>query len=139
MTTYLAAEANPTRNTGAIRLYDEAAFAGMRRACQLTGSCLDELAAIVEPGLPTEAIGRVVYDFAIANDAVPATLNYRGYTKSVCTSINHVVCHGIPNDKPLKEGDIVNFDVTFIVDGWHGDSSRMYPVGRIKRAAEINS
>ncbi|UIJ73555.1 type I methionyl aminopeptidase [Aurantimonas sp. HBX-1] len=136
MTTYLAAEANPTRNTGAIRLYDAAAFDGMRRACQLTARCLDELAAIVEPGLPTEAIDRFVYDFAIANDAVPATLNYRGYTKSVCTSINHVVCHGIPNDKPLKEGDIVNIDVTLIVDGWHGDSSRMYPVGRIKRAAE---
>ncbi|HEX2018213.1 MAG TPA: type I methionyl aminopeptidase [Aurantimonas sp.] len=136
MTTYLAAEANPTRNTGAIRLYDEAGFAGMRRACQLTARCLDELAAIVVPGLPTEAIDRFVYDFAVANDAVPATLNYRGYTKSVCTSINHVVCHGIPNDKPLKEGDIVNIDVTLIVDGWHGDSSRMYPVGRVKRAAE---
>ena len=68
--------------------------------------------------------------------ALPATLNYRGYTKSSCTSINHVVCHGIPDDKPLRDGDIVNIDVTFILDGWHGDSSRMYPVGEIKRAAE---
>ena len=68
--------------------------------------------------------------------ALPATLMYRGYTKSTCTSINHVVCHGIPNDKPLKEGDIVNIDVTLILDGWHGDSSRMYPVGEIPRRAE---
>jgi len=68
--------------------------------------------------------------------ALPATLMYRGYTKSTCTSINHVVCHGIPNDKPLKSGDIVNIDVTFILDGWHGDSSRMFPVGEIPRRAE---
>ena len=68
--------------------------------------------------------------------AMPATLNYRGYTKSSCTSINHVVCHGIPDDKPLRDGDIVNIDVTYMLDGWHGDSSRMYPVGQIKRAAE---
>ncbi len=136
MTTYLEAEANPARNTGAIRLYDLAAFDGMRRASQLTAICLDGLAAIVEPGVTTQAIDDFVVDFALEHEAVPATLNYRGYTKSVCTSINHVVCHGIPNDKPLKEGDIVNIDVTLIVDGWHGDSSRMYPVGKLKRAAE---
>ncbi|HEY9055603.1 MAG TPA: type I methionyl aminopeptidase [Aurantimonas sp.] len=136
MTTYLEAEPNPTRNTGAIRLYDAPAFEGMRRACQLTARCLDGLAAIVEPGVTTETINRYVVDFALANNAFPATLNYRGYGKSVCTSINHVVCHGIPNDKPLKEGDIVNIDVTFILNGYHGDSSRMYPVGRVKRAAE---
>ena len=136
MTTYLEAEANPARNTGAIRLYELSAFAGMRRASQLTALCLDGLAEFVEPGVTTQAIDDFVVDFALKNDAVPATLNYRGYTKSVCTSINHVVCHGIPNDKPLKEGDIVNIDVTLIVDGWHGDTSRMYPVGRLKRAAE---
>ena len=136
MTTYLEAEANPARNTGAIRLYDLAAFDGMRRASQLTAICLDGLAAIVEPGVTTQAINDFVVDFALEHEAVPATLNYRGYMKSVCTSINHVVCHGIPNDKPLKEGDIVNIDVTLIVDGWHGDSSRMYPVGKLKRAAE---
>ena len=68
--------------------------------------------------------------------ALPATLGYNGYTKSSCISINHVVCHGIPSDKPLRDGDIVNIDVTLIVDGWHGDSSRMYPVGDVKRAAE---
>ena len=67
---------------------------------------------------------------------LPATLNYRGYSKACCTSINHVVCHGIPNDKPLRNGEIVNIDVSFVVDGWHGDSSRMYAVGEIPRAAE---
>ncbi len=136
MTTYLEAEANPQRNTGSIRLYDEAAFAGMRKACQVTARCLDELAGLVAPGVPTQVLDDFVFDFAMRNGALPATLNYRGYTKSTCTSINHVVCHGIPNEKPLKEGDIVNIDVTLIVDGFYGDSSRMYPVGRIKRAAE---
>ncbi|KQT86278.1 type I methionyl aminopeptidase [Aurantimonas sp. Leaf443] len=136
MTTYLEAEANPIRNTGVIRLYDAAAFEGMRRACQTTARCLDSLVPLVQPGVTTEAIDAHVYDFAVANGALPATLNYRGYTKSVCTSINHVVCHGIPNDKPLREGDIVNIDVTLIIDGWHGDASRMYPVGPVKRSAE---
>ncbi|KAA0970736.1 type I methionyl aminopeptidase [Aureimonas fodinaquatilis] len=136
MITYLQAEANPQRNTGTIRLYDEAAFEGMRRACQLTARCLDELAELVAPGVPTQVIDDFVLRFAMDNGALPATLNYRGYMKSVCTSINHVVCHGIPSEKPLREGDIVNIDVTLIVDGFYGDSSRMYPVGKIKRAAE---
>ncbi len=136
MTTYVDATDAPTRNTGAIRLYDEAGFEAMRRACQLTARCLDSLAEIVKPGITTRAIDDHVVAFAKAHDTVSATLNYRGYPASVCTSINHVVCHGMPNDKPLREGDIVNIDVTFIVDGWHGDSSRMYPVGQIKRAAE---
>ena len=75
-------------------------------------------------------------DFAIKHGAIPAPLNYRGFPKSICTSVNHVVCHGIPNDKPLKEGDIVNIDVTLILDGWHGDTSRMYAVGHVSRRAE---
>ncbi|MCQ8782735.1 type I methionyl aminopeptidase [Mangrovibrevibacter kandeliae] len=136
MISYLEAEANPVRNTGAIRLYDAAAFEGMRKACQLTARCLDSLVDIVKPGVTTDTIDAHVLAFALANDTVPATLNYRGYTKSTCTSINHVVCHGIPNDKPLRDGDIVNIDVTLIVDGYYGDSSRMYPVGKPKRAAE---
>lgn len=136
MTTYLEADAGPVRNSGQIRLYDAAAFEGMRKACQLTARCLDELATLVKPGVTTNAIDRFVLEFGLDNGAIPATLNYRGYTKSSCTSINHVVCHGIPDDKPLREGDIVNIDVTYILDGWHGDSSRMYPVGVIKRAAE---
>ncbi|CCM75507.1 type I methionyl aminopeptidase [Rhizobium mesoamericanum] len=136
MVNYIEASSAPSKNTGAIRLYGPEAFEGMRKACQVTARCLDELASIVRPGLPTDAIDRLVFEFGMDNGAIPATLNYRGYTKSTCTSINHVVCHGIPDAKPLREGDIVNIDVTYVVDGWHGDSSRMYPVGTIKRAAE---
>ncbi|MDM9622235.1 type I methionyl aminopeptidase [Rhizobium sp. S96] len=136
MVNYIEASSAPAKNTGAIRLYGPEAFEGMRKACQVTARCLDELEAIVKPGLPTDAIDRFVFEFGMDNGAYPATLNYRGYTKSTCTSINHVVCHGIPDNKPLREGDIVNIDVTYVVDGWHGDSSRMYPVGTIKRAAE---
>jgi methionyl aminopeptidase len=136
MVTYIEALSAPMKNTGAIRLYDAAAFEGMRKACQLTARCLDELAEFVKPGVTTNEIDRFVFDFGEKNNALPATLNYRGYRKSSCTSINHVVCHGIPDDKPLRDGEIVNIDVTYILDGWHGDSSRMYPVGEIKRAAE---
>ncbi|MFB2552072.1 type I methionyl aminopeptidase [Ensifer soli] len=136
MVTYIDAASAPNRNTGVIRLHDAEAFDGMRRACQLTARCLDALAERVSPGVTTNEIDRFVYEFGRDHGALPATLNYRGYTKFTCTSINHVVCHGIPDDKPLREGDVVNIDVTFIVDGWHGDASRMYPVGQIKRAAE---
>ncbi|RVH07789.1 type I methionyl aminopeptidase [Sinorhizobium meliloti] len=136
MVTYIEADAAPYKNTGVIRLYGPEGFEGMRRACQVTARCLDELVARVSPGVTTDEIDRFVFEFGMDHGALPATLNYRGYTKSSCTSINHVVCHGIPNDKPLREGDIVNIDVTYVVDGWHGDSSRMYPVGEIKRAAE---
>src|SRR5690606_33984159 len=136
MVNYIDAATAPLKNTGAIRLYDADAFEGMRKACQLTARCLDELAGLVKPGVTTNAIDRFVFEYGMDNGALPATLNYRGYKKSSCTSINHVVCHGIPDDKPLREGDIVNIDVTYVLDGWHGDSSRMYPVGQIKRAAE---
>ncbi|GGB59378.1 methionine aminopeptidase [Roseibium aquae] len=136
MVTYIDAAEAPLRNTGQVRLYSRDDYAGMMKAGQLTATCLDQLADLVKPGLTTAEIDDFVFGFAMAHGAVPATLNYRGYTKSSCTSINHVVCHGIPNDKPMREGDIVNIDVTLIVDGWHGDSSRMYPVGSIKRAAE---
>ena len=136
MVTYIDAATAPLKNTGQIRLYGPEAFEGMRKACNLTARCLDELASMVRPGLTTDEIDAFVYRFGRDHGALPATLNYRGYTKSSCTSINHVVCHGIPNDKPLREGDIVNIDVTYVLDGWHGDSSRMYPVGEIKRAAE---
>ena len=90
----------------------------------------------MKPGAPTEDLDKFVFEFTMDHGALPATLMYRGYEKSSCTSINHVVCHGIPNDKPMKEGDIINIDVTLILDGWHGDSSRMYPVGQIPRRAE---
>ena len=136
MVTYIDAIDAPMKNTGQIRLYGPEDFAGMKRAGHLTAKCLDELSDLVKPGLTTQEIDDFVYDFGMAHGALPATLNYRGYTKSSCTSINHVVCHGIPNQKPLREGDIVNIDVTFILDGWHGDSSRMYPVGQVNRKAE---
>lgn len=135
MVTYVDADAVPLKNTGQIRLYGPEAFAAMKRAGQLAAACLDGLADIVKPGVPTDEIDRFVYEFGADHGALPATLGYRGYTKSTCTSINHVVCHGIPDDKPLKDGDIVNVDVTFVLDGWYGDSSRMYLVGDVKRAA----
>ena len=108
----------------------------MRKAGRLTADALDLLVPEVKPGVSTEALDRLVVEFARDHQAVPAPYNYRGYPKAICTSINHVVCHGIPNDKPLREGDIVNIDVTLIVDGWHGDSSRMYCVGEVPRKAE---
>ena len=136
MQDYIEAALAPQKNNGIIKLHGESGFNGMRKAGQLTAKCLDALSALVRPGATTKQIDEFVLQFALDNNAWPATLNYRGYTKSCCTSINHVVCHGIPNEKPLREGDIVNIDVTLVVDGWHGDSSRMYAVGEIKRAAE---
>jgi methionyl aminopeptidase len=134
--TYVDAAAAPLRKTGQIKIHGPEGFAGMRKAGQLVADCLDLLAAEVEPGVTTDRLDRFVFEYAMDHGAWPATLMYRGYTKSTCTSINHVVCHGIPNEKPLKDGDIVNIDVTLILDGWHGDSSRMYPVGVVPRRAE---
>jgi methionyl aminopeptidase len=125
-----------TRETGAIKRHGPEAFAAMRKAGQLAAAALDMIGPFVEPGVTTEELDDRVLDFALAHGAVPAPLNYRGFTKSICTSVNHVVCHGIPGPKPLREGDIVNIDVTLIVDGWHGDTSRMYAVGAISRRAE---
>jgi methionyl aminopeptidase len=124
------------RHTGAITYYGREGFEGMRRAGRLAAECLDQLYDVVKPGVTTQRIDDFIFSFALDHNAVPATLNYRGYRKASCTSINHVVCHGIPNEKPMREGDIVNVDVTFVLDGWHGDSSRMYGAGQLKRAAE---
>lgn len=136
MVTYVNADSAPIKYTGQIKLYGPEAFAAMRKVCAITAECLDALNEIVKPGVTTNEIDRFVFEFGVDRGVVPATLNYRGYTKSSCTSINHVVCHGIPDDKPLREGDIVNIDITYLQDGWYGDSSRMYAVGQIKRAAE---
>jgi methionyl aminopeptidase len=116
---------------GVIKLHGPEGFAGMRKAGKLAAEILDELTGFVAPGVTTQAIDDFVHKLMVEAGAVPATLGYRGYTKSSCTSINHVVCHGIPGDKALKEGDIVNVDVTPIVDGWHGDTSRMFLVGEV--------
>ena len=136
MVSYIDAALAPMKNTGQIRLYGPDSFDGLMKAGQLTARCLDTLASMVQPGMTTGAIDRFVFEFGADHGAIPATLNYRGYMKSCCTSINHVVCHGIPDDKPLRDGDIVNIDVTYVLNGWHGDSSRMYPVGKVNRAAE---
>ena len=121
---------------GKIKLHGPDAFEGMRKAGQLAAEALDMLTPYVKPGVATETLDALVLEFALDHGAIPAPLNYRGFPKSICTSINHVVCHGIPGPKPLRDGDIVNIDVTLIYDGWHGDTSRMYPVGRISRRAE---
>jgi len=116
---------------GTIKLHGPEAFAGMRKAGRLAAEILDEIAPLVQPGVTTGAIDDAVRRLTLDGGAVPATLGYRGYQHSSCVSINHVVCHGIPGDKALKEGDIVNIDVTPLLDGWHGDSSRMYLVGDV--------
>ncbi len=118
-----------------IKLHGATDFAAMRKAGQLAATALDMLVPHVVPGVTTQAIDTLLLEFALDHKAIPATLNYRGYTHSSCTSINHVVCHGIPGTKQLREGDIVNIDVTLIVEGWHGDTSRMYGVGVIPRRA----
>ncbi|MCZ8259593.1 MAG: type I methionyl aminopeptidase [Beijerinckiaceae bacterium] len=130
-----AVEEPVRRQPGTIKLHGPEAFAAMRKAGKLTAEALDMLVGMVRPGVTTDAIDRVVFEFAMDHGAYPATLCYHGYPRSCCTSINHVVCHGIPADKPLRDGDIVNIDVTLIVDGWHGDSSRMYGVGDVPRRA----
>jgi len=114
-----------------IKLHGPEGFEGMRRAGRLAASILDALAAHVVPGVTTGEIDDIVHRLTIEGGALPATLGYRGFAKSCCTSINQVVCHGIPGDKALKDGDIVNIDVTPILDGWHGDTSRMFLVGDV--------
>ena len=121
---------------GAIKLYDAEGFAGMKRAGQLAAHILDALVPHVVPGVTTQAVDDIVRAETLRVGAVPGTLGYRGYTHSCCISINHVVCHGIPSAKPLKTGDIVNIDVTPVLDGWHGDSSRMYLVGDVALKAK---
>ena len=119
----------------AVALHGPKDFEGMRRAGRLAAEVLDLLVPEVRPGVTTAHLDKLAYDYTVSHGAVPACLGYRGYRHTLCTSINHVVCHGIPCDKPLRDGDIVNIDVTVILDGWHGDTSRMYLVGEVKRKA----
>ena len=128
-----AAEAPARRNNGQIKLHGPEAFEGMREAGQLAAECLDMLAPEVR-GRHHGAARRSRARVRARRGALPACLFYRGYRHTICTSLNHVVCHGIPGERVLKDGDIVNIDVTVIVDGWHGDTSRMYAVGRTCRA-----
>lgn len=108
----------------------------MRKVGRLAAETLDMIADHVEPGVTTEELDRLCAEFITDHGAISAPLNYRGFPKSVCTSVNHVVCHGIPGDKILAEGDIVNIDITPIVDGWYGDSSRMFLAGEISIKAK---
>ncbi len=104
-------------------------FEGMRKAGRLGAETLDFITPHVKPGVTTEELDRLCHEFTVSHDAVPAPLGYRGFPKSICTSVNHVVCHGIPGAKRLSDGDILNIDVTVILDGWHGDTSRMFFLG----------
>jgi len=111
-------------------------FEKSRIAGSIAAGALDEVTKIVKPGISTDKIDRVCYEFINDHHAYSAPLFYRGFPKSCCTSANHVVCHGIPSDKILKEGDIVNVDVTAYKDGWHGDTSRMFKIGNVSVKAE---
>lgn len=126
---------------GTIKLHGEAGFQGMRKAGRLAAEILDAMVPLIKPGVTTAQIDDEVRRLTLQGGAVPATMGYRGYAHSCCISINHVVCHGIPGAKTLKEGDILNIDVTPMLDGWHGDSSRMYIVGeaplKAKRLVEV--
>lgn len=133
---YIDAMDAPAMRDGAIKLHGPDGFAGMRKAGAVAAACLDHLAPLIRPGVTTEALDDAARNFILDAGALPATMGYRGYKHSLCTSINHVVCHGIPGPKPLKDGDIVNIDVTVIVDGWHGDTSRMYVAGTPSRKAQ---
>ena len=109
----------------------------MRVAGRLAAEVLEMIGEHVRPGVTTDELDRICHDYIVnVQQAIPAPLNYKGYPKSICTSINHVVCHGIPNDKPLKDGDIVNIDITVIKDGYHGDTSKMFPVGKTPEWAD---
>jgi methionyl aminopeptidase len=129
-----AAEAPPTK-TGDVKLYDVEAFAGMRAAGRIAAACLDMLVEHTVEGATTQQLDALARAFVLDHGGQPACIFYRGYQHTICTSLNHVVCHGIPGPRVLRSGDMLNIDVTVILDGWHGDTSRMYAVGEQKRKA----
>jgi methionyl aminopeptidase len=120
----------------AITIHTPEEFAAMRKSGVLAAQVLDAMAEVVRPGITTGEINDICHAMIIEAGAIPAPLGYRGFPKSICTSVNHVVCHGIPDGRKLNDGDIVNIDVTVIVDGWHGDTSRMYFVGNAPTKAK---
>lgn len=137
MMNYIDAKQAPLANTGQIKLHSAEGFAAMRVAGRIAAECIDMLAPHVQAGISTQALDEHAFAFICDKGALPAPLNYRGFTKSICTSLNHVVCHGIPSEKRvLKEGDILNIDVTAIYEGWHGDHSRMFAVGDVSVKAK---
>lgn len=120
-----------------IKIHTKEEFHYMRKAGCLAARTLDYITPFVEIDITTEKLNNLCHDFIVSNGAIPAPLNYKGFPKSICTSINHVVCHGIPGDRRLEDGDIINIDVTVILDGWHGDTSRMYLVGKPSIKAKL--
>ncbi len=128
--------ADSDTRTGRIKLHGPEGFAGMRAAGRLAAECLDMLTPYVKPGVTTGELDRRAREFTLDHGALPACLYYRGYGHTLCISPNHVVCHGIPGDRALREGDIANIDVTVVVNGWHGDHSRMYAIGEIAPRAQ---
>jgi methionyl aminopeptidase len=112
-----------------IKIHTPADFEAMRKAGRLAAEVLDFITPQVVAGVTTARLDQLCHDFIVEHGAIPAPLNYRGFPKSICTSINHVVCHGIPGDRRLMDGDIVNLDITVILEGWHGDTSRMFLLG----------
>ncbi|MEL7464976.1 MAG: type I methionyl aminopeptidase [Pseudomonadota bacterium] len=124
------------RTPEGIKLHRPEDFEGMRAAGRLAAETLDMIAPHVKPGVTTGELDDLIHAFMTERGATPATLGYRGYPKSSCISINHVVCHGIPGPRALKNGDVLNIDVTVILDGWYGDTSRMYVAGAPGRKAE---
>ena len=120
-----------------ITLHSAEDFVGMRAAGRLAAETLDMITEYVKPGATTGQLDTLCHDFMVSRHGVPAPLNYRGYPKSICTSINHVVCHGIPGERRLLDGDILNIDVTVVLDGWHGDTSRMYVAGQPGTRARV--
>ena len=123
----------PKINKEGIAIYDRDDFEGMRMAGKLAAKTLDMISSFVKPGVTTDYLDKIIHEFIVDNGSVPATLGYRGYPKSSCISLNHVICHGIPSPRILKDGDILNIDVTCILDGWYGDTSRMYIAGKGNR------
>ncbi len=126
-------QTSPPRN---VTLHGPEDFAAMRRAGQLAAEVLDFITPSIQPGVTTETIDKMCHDFIVDHGAYPSPLNYRGFPKSTCTSVNHVVCHGIPGDRVLADGDILNLDITVTLDGWFGDTSRMFFIGEVKRLAQ---
>ena len=114
----------------AVKIHSKDDFVKMRVAGKLASEVLDMIEEHVKPGVTTNYLNDLCHDMIISRGAIPAPLNYHGFPKSVCTSVNHVICHGIPDDRKLKDGDIVNIDVTVIVDGWHGDTNRTFFCGK---------
>ena len=112
------------------------AFEKTKKAGEIAAGALDEVAKIIKPGIQTDKIDKLCYEYIKDFGAYSAPLFYRGFPKSCCTSTNHIVCHGIPSDKILKEGDIVNVDVTALKDGWHGDTSRTFEIGEVSIKAK---